>query len=373
MQLDLEHTLVLPPAAAVVLHYESTHYSRWRDKFCDYAERVRFGIADTKARTFNTFYRNSIATCTQLIETNPLIVLFSAADAEEQACSFWRDAKVEPEGLPAAAEGEMHVIDKLGVTLFPPPAAGVRPAPSARTTSTAGGRVDGEREVLPHEVLPPSAKHWRVVHKQVWVRSAPGMHGTTIGVQRQGDLVAVDGEVDNATGRWVRVADSREAVFRDGGGWGWMLTDGTKLGLGLGRLLAPLAEQLPPPGAHANVVAMAATAAGTATAAAVTAAVATALKVPAKGEAGVAPLRHLLGQLIELAGLPDSTAAKVAGPLSDTCDTLEELSRAAGHTPIEYLEELARSAKLPVGHRLRLCCMFRQTAGQGLCSANAPG
>ena len=83
-----QHTLVLPPPVAVVLHYESTHYKRWRDKFCDYAQRVRAGVADMKARTFNAFYRDSISTCTQLIEastTNPMIAHFSVTDAEAQA------------------------------------------------------------------------------------------------------------------------------------------------------------------------------------------------------------------------------------------------------------------------------------------------
>ena len=51
--------MVMPPAVAVVIHYESTSFVRWLDKFTDYARRMRDeGAAAIKlARQFSRFYR----------------------------------------------------------------------------------------------------------------------------------------------------------------------------------------------------------------------------------------------------------------------------------------------------------------------------
>ena len=63
--------ITLPPPVAVILHYESCRFLRWRDKFSDYAHRLRAEgrSAIKEAVQFTKFYRESIMICTQLLST----------------------------------------------------------------------------------------------------------------------------------------------------------------------------------------------------------------------------------------------------------------------------------------------------------------
>ena len=146
-----EETLVLSCDHAVILHYESTSYTRWLDKFGDYADRMRLEGAGAinKALGFSRFYRLSISHCAQLREARAaesrnavglasgLLSHLGATDIEAGARTFWTDEKVEPPGLPASAN-QITVLTSQGLTLIPPPAAWLPPLEPALDASPAG-------------------------------------------------------------------------------------------------------------------------------------------------------------------------------------------------------------------------------------------
>lgn len=94
-------TEVLPPPVAVILHYESCRYERWRDKFTDYARRMRHEgeRAIAKARQFTKFYRDSITCCSQMLNRSreygdaelELLGHFRSEDATDHARQLWCD------------------------------------------------------------------------------------------------------------------------------------------------------------------------------------------------------------------------------------------------------------------------------------------
>ena len=145
----LPRSLMLPPPTAVILHYESCSYRRWRDKFSDYAWRFRHHgrRAIALAASFSPFYRQSIAACARLLgfeaEADALglrvlppkwpTAATGGHDAEDAARAVWSRSKLEPPEVSASRPvAHMRTLGRL--TLIPPPAAAVA---SGETTAAA--------------------------------------------------------------------------------------------------------------------------------------------------------------------------------------------------------------------------------------------
>ena len=133
----LLRTLVLPPPLAVILHYESCSYARWRDKFTDHARKLRTegGRSDVRqAATFSLFYKQSIESCARLLAASSTQHAPGSAaagqgtrEAEEAgaaARALLASAKLEPPAVTASRPIE-HARTLGRLTLLPPVAAWV--------------------------------------------------------------------------------------------------------------------------------------------------------------------------------------------------------------------------------------------------------
>ena len=147
---------VLPAAAAVILHYESVSYQRWRDKFTEFARYDGGG----KAQQFSSFNRASILACTQMLQAraaresaaaHSLLDHFSSDDAEESARQVWTQWRCEPPGLPHPPAQGALVLRDHGITLMQPPAASM------------GASEEAANELLSLYVRPPQSLLWRVM------------------------------------------------------------------------------------------------------------------------------------------------------------------------------------------------------------------
>ena len=149
----------------MILHYESCSYARWRDKFTDYAKRLRAegGRADVRqAATFSLFYKQSIESCARLLaastQSSPGSVHTVQGGeielAEAAARKLWSSAKLEPPAVTASRPVE-HVRTLGRLTLIPPLAAWVAGGVTA-TAERELERADAIAEaplasaVLPH-------------------------------------------------------------------------------------------------------------------------------------------------------------------------------------------------------------------------------
>jgi len=118
-------TLTLPPTVAVILHYESCSYRRWREKFTQYARRRRDEGRDAimQAATFSVFYHRSIDCCARLLD-NHVGPQSAIAEAEAAARALWSEFKLEPPAV-SASRPILHARTLGRLTLIPPPAAAV--------------------------------------------------------------------------------------------------------------------------------------------------------------------------------------------------------------------------------------------------------
>lgn len=233
---DARH-VILPPASAVIIHYESCIYDRWRDKFTEFARQDSGG----RAGQFSSFNRASIEACKQMLHAraaresgNPHTLLdhISTGDVQQSARRVWSEWRCEPSGLPPPPPaGQVLILKDRRVTKMAPPAAGVNVT------------VEG----LEHfSVQPPECMQWRVVHRPfIVVRDTPGLSGLVIGQLPANVVIDVDGE----QGGWLRIAahcdwqslvPSRPAYIRNHTP-AWVLINGASLGLG--ELLQPLQEE----------------------------------------------------------------------------------------------------------------------------------
>jgi hypothetical protein len=133
--IDHERTLVLPPRVAVLLHYESAHYGRWRDKFCEGARQLLSGNGDASIWMANKWYRQSIEAWARQLRAEHAGVKLSAPDRPH---SVWRRAKTAPPELvtpPPTADyeaGHSHVLRDQGITVFARAPGGEEPEPMSR-------------------------------------------------------------------------------------------------------------------------------------------------------------------------------------------------------------------------------------------------
>ena len=122
----LMRTHILPPPVAVILHFESCTYRRWRDKFTEFALRMRHDRSGVRvAATFSLFYKASIEACMRLIgDGGKDGTAATAAEAEKVARAVWSDSKVEPAAV-STSRPIAHARTLGRLTLIPPIAAGV--------------------------------------------------------------------------------------------------------------------------------------------------------------------------------------------------------------------------------------------------------
>jgi hypothetical protein len=157
MPLDGGRSAVLPHGAAVILHYESSTYERWRQKFTQLAAN-----APAKGRAFSPFYHDSVGCCAEINEARALCrgsstpgarEAYAAAERKARAVwCRWRVAppQVAPASAPPPSRAAAHpqaeappvwrVLRQRGLTvLSAPPAAtaAVHAADAAATRSEA--------------------------------------------------------------------------------------------------------------------------------------------------------------------------------------------------------------------------------------------
>ena len=177
----MDGTRVLPSHVAVVLHYESCSFARWRLKFCEYARRQ--ASKDAQAPDFH-FYQSSMAACLKVNDAMDADAgspgsLALRARIEYQlnaARRHWVDWKVEPPAL-REARGRGHdgivqqdvlhavVLHDNGWTLLPPlfdsttGAVRLPPGQSEVTSPFASGPDCGyEHRQHEHDELPRTAQ-----------------------------------------------------------------------------------------------------------------------------------------------------------------------------------------------------------------------
>ena len=340
---DSATQLVLPPSIGVIVHYESCAYTKWLDKFTDYARRLRTeGSAPiSEARRFNNFYQKSIHACAQRMDAlasakggdayglDSLIGHYSASDAEEFCRDFWRSHKVEPPGLPEPRG--VHRIDNLedaGLTLMAPLAGGLPLLEAAKPD----GDGAPARSVLEH----PRSRRWRITHEtHCWVREAPVLNSKRLDLRPPGDIVEVNAELDGEGGeRWVRLAQA----FANSTS-GFMLIDGSSYGFG--KLLEPLNDESPATLERKTPIAASPPPS-------------TRSRPQAAPQQMSAP-PHAPPSLIDVlvhAGIADGVASSYPAKLRDASDgaigdLVSELTCST-----EELGAACRRAKLPMGHRL---------------------
>lgn len=119
-------THTIPAGVAVVLHFESATYAKWRTKYVDLA--LRHGdTPDVFSRVPFRFYRESFDGARALLRAEAAAACGAPgadrarASAEEEALSIWCRWKLAPHGLPAAPPfGQPPIVLACGVTLLSP-------------------------------------------------------------------------------------------------------------------------------------------------------------------------------------------------------------------------------------------------------------
>ena len=332
-----ELSLVLPPPVAVILHYESCKYTRWRDKFTDYATRqLQEGAAALGlGKTFSPFYSKSVVACAQLqtmrgedAAAMELLGHVGAPDAEALAKDTWSSGKLEPaEATRLRPIESVHILGAERVTLMPPPAAAVAARPEverAERSLEAAMAANALPGAPTRQLEVPRSRRWKVVHtKAILIREAPSVDAPMLDLVLPGSEVEADAQTANGT--WLRLAK----VF-DHGRSGWALVDATSLGYNV--LLEPVHIGTPQP-SKTETERVAGCRPATESGAAVVAA---------------RPGAMTVEQLVERAKLPEEyiSLLKSAG--------LPAASSPSGGYGSDAVEDAARKAKLPLGHRLRL-------------------
>ncbi len=378
------HQYTFEPGVALIIHYESTHFGRWRDKFGDYARRQREEgeRAIELAKTFNKFYKQSIVACSQLCEMGAdgadgavgaaarahggLISHFSASDAEDAALAFWRQHKLEPADLPrpsdaledrlgGAGDGRdvhevrsadgahrVRLIPSAGVTLIdPPPAFHLPPCepmtpPAAACSDTCEpdapdqARLEARRaaaqtgrQLSEVPLTAPRARRWRVEIRVAVVREAPLLTSRMIDLVQAGAIVEADAETRPGA-HGIEGTWVRLAEPYAHGLTGWMLIDAGSVDApelaGVGVVIAPVSGR-----ASGRLV--------------------------------------TLGQLIERAQLPADAAADYAarlvaqGAATSASAALDRNCCA----DLQRFRDTLRRVRMPVGHRLRLEHAYQAT------------
>ena len=114
---DLSQTHVLPPPVAVILHYESCVYSRWLDKFTNYAQRVRQG--GEQSFLFQ-FYCESLGVAMGVLDAEERGNSRGIEAAHARATQLYCKWKQEPAELPPTPREGCAIVGKLGITVIPP-------------------------------------------------------------------------------------------------------------------------------------------------------------------------------------------------------------------------------------------------------------
>ncbi len=107
----------IPPHLAVVLHYESATFERWRSKFVELARRHR-RMLDVFAKVPFRFYRESLDVCIELLNAMHGNDPTALHTAELAALAHWSRWKLEPPGLPSLKSGSAPLILRGGITLL---------------------------------------------------------------------------------------------------------------------------------------------------------------------------------------------------------------------------------------------------------------
>lgn len=139
-------THMVPAGIAVVLHFESATFARWRKKYVDLARR-HGDSPEVFSRVPFRFYRESFTGALALIRAEAATAVgapgaeHARIAAEEAAFEIWCRWKLEPAGLPAPPPcGQPPIILPQGVTLLTP----LPKQPTAGTIdhSVAGSHVE---------------------------------------------------------------------------------------------------------------------------------------------------------------------------------------------------------------------------------------
>eukprot|EP00316_Scyphosphaera_apsteinii_P012205 CAMPEP_0119338596 /NCGR_PEP_ID=MMETSP1333-20130426/96474_1 /TAXON_ID=418940 /ORGANISM="Scyphosphaera apsteinii, Strain RCC1455" /LENGTH=417 /DNA_ID=CAMNT_0007349919 /DNA_START=93 /DNA_END=1347 /DNA_ORIENTATION=+ len=133
---DFSSTYLLPPCIAVVLHYESCDYIRWKTKFTELARR-HAEVGGTLLFPPGSFYAESLSVCSQLQQP------ITEGAAEREAAELWGKWKHEPQGLPLPITTTC-VWHNEGITLIPPPAASLTAALKGACPDVGGIGEDGK-------------------------------------------------------------------------------------------------------------------------------------------------------------------------------------------------------------------------------------
>jgi hypothetical protein len=123
-QANVTHTI--PAGVAVVLHFESATYAKWRTKYIDLARR-HGATPDVFSRVPFRFYRESFDGALALLRAEAAVAHGALgaerarASAEEDAFNIWCRWKLEPHGLPVTPPlGQPPIVLTSGVTLLSP-------------------------------------------------------------------------------------------------------------------------------------------------------------------------------------------------------------------------------------------------------------
>lgn len=333
------------------------------------------------ARSFTSFYRESISVCSQLRATRDvgeaaagallgLLGHYGQDDAEEAARVHWSTGKLEPAAAsalrPALSDVSVHVLHQpYHLTVMRAPAAcvaseAVRAAEDGLDQAAASAVATGFASGL----APPRARRWRNVYKtMITVREAPSIDSPMLDLVQRDEVLEVDAQTIDGT--WLRMA----RVYKDGCG-GWVLVDGTPLGYGV--LLEAVSEGpatgMRPPDTP-------------------TPASLSSLSQASPVQTGQPTHQSTRSPSHSSNGDGGPTGAYQSGkieaaPVSDGVVQLETLLKRAA-LPLTYvarlsaaglpqsiqrcgmsneLAEAAKRAKLPIGHRLKLALLYKEGA-----------
>eukprot|EP00962_Isochrysis_galbana_P028793 scaffold9128_cov126-Isochrysis_galbana.AAC.7 len=144
---------------------------------------------------------------------------------------------IRPETSPASVAGASEMAEVLGAGAAPAPAPSADDETGCAPPATGTSEAAAAGDAAPPAVLSPGAAplFFVVAHAPlVFVREAPDGDSRKLGYKWRGERLAVA----EVRGLWVRLADEE----------GWMMHDGSGLGLGqLLRRLPPAVRALPAP------------------------------------------------------------------------------------------------------------------------------
>ena len=201
---DLVATAVLPPSVCVLLHYESSSLSVWRQKYVEQYEHWRLRRkyapplpqlppkpvltaaqeeADDEENWQGVYFSRCNAAAAKLVEAVRRGDEAALAEAHEAAKRVWSKWKREPEGLPTLQPGERHrVLRDRGVTLiniaWPDPP--VRDAPPSGAAGSTGAQAQ-QREVSSRDKHGPGAS--RVDPGSKSESDSPGARRDSVGAK----------------------------------------------------------------------------------------------------------------------------------------------------------------------------------------------